>query len=542
MIYHFLMSNIVISFFILLVLATRYFLDISPRHSRSMYIMCLVLMSAVFLPNINIPIPSYVFSHKHTNASDILYVGENADLYVTSYSLDFLYYIWLTGVFVELILLIVGIWALMRIQKIPVCNKCFETLCDELCTSAKLYKSQHIKSPVSFGIFRPVVLIPETDLSDTELKFIFLHEIYHHKHKDAFINILLNILSVLYWFNPLVHIMAEHLKLDTELYCDMCVTEKSCDRMGYGKALLHMAKFRCTPVAEHFSDFKKLQKRIEIISRPKKYSAKISKTAVFVLFLVMLLSETTINAHGSIMNRVNLPDSFNTLELDSYFGDKDGCFVLFDSSDSNYYIYNPNKASKRSSPDSTYKIAIALNGLENNVISADSSTLEWDGKKNHFDEWNRSHDLFSAMHNSVNWYFQNIDSLIDNNERRNFLLRTKYGNRNTSWNTKNYWLENSLEISPFEQANFIKNVYNNSFGFGEENINVVLDSIRLSDVLYGKTGTGNAWGQNVRGWFVGAVELSDKTLFFALEITGKNADGITAQTIAVNILNDKFLK
>ena len=67
-----------------------------------------------------------------------------------------------------------------------------------------------------------------------------------------------------------------------------------------------------------------------------------------------------------------------------------------------------------------------------------------------------------------------------------------------------------------------------------------MNSIRLSDNVYGKTGTGNVWGKNVRGWFVGAAEFPDRTFFFALEMTGKGADGITAQNTAINILNDIF--
>ncbi len=540
MIYHIIMSNAVISLCITVIIAIRHFFHIPPGYSRIVWIMCLILMAAVFLPDMNISVLSYTANYSHIAASGILNVAADTDFYISSYSLDFVYYIWIAGVLIGIIMLLFAMLMLIHMEKTPVYNEQFENLCAELNVKAHLYTATNIKSPISFGILNRIVIIPEREYSNQESEFIFLHELYHHKHRDAFINIILNIVSALYWFNPLVYIMANLFRLDMELYCDMCVIRKNGDSNGYGKALLYSAECRCMSMAEHFSDFKKLRKRLETIAQPVKKTSVSAKVSVFILSAVLICAGIQINTNAGVFSRITLPDNFSTLELDSYFRDKNGCFVLFDSSYSHYYIYNTDEAVKRSSPDSTYKIALTLNGLENNVISADSSTFEWDGVENPFAEWDRSHDLFSAMQYSVNWYFQRIDSFISNEERHKFLAKTGYGNQNTGWSKKAYWLENSLEISPLEQADFIRNVYNNSFGFDEKNVTAVLDSIRLSDNVYGKTGTGNVWGQNVRGWFVGAAEFPDRTFFFALEMTGKGADGITAQNTAINILNDIF--
>ncbi len=541
MIYHFLMSNVIISFFIILIALLRHFMHIPPKYCRLMWIMCLFLMAVVFIPHIDISLPTSAGISRHTATSSAVAVPSGSELYVSSYSLDFVYYIWLIGVFAGFILLFSAVLMLYLLNKTPVESERFDELCAKLGVKANLLKASHIKSPVSAGILRPEVILPYREYSAEALEFIYIHELYHHKNRDMFINLIMNIMSVIFWFNPFVHIMSGLLRLDTEMYCDECVRSESGDGAGYGRTLLQMAEYSQGFMTEHFSDYGKLKKRLEAISKPPCRNYKSYRLVLFVSVFAMLCAGMSINARGGVISRVSLPDDYVDIGLNGYFGDNEGCFVLFDSSDKNYYIYNASEAVRRSSPDSTYKIAIALNALENNVISAESSTLQPEAEEYPFPEWYGEHDLPSAMSNSVNWYFQTLDANIGDKARRNFLNNTGYGNRITGWSPKSYWLENSLEISPLEQTDFIKGVYYNSFGFDENNVNTVLNAINLGGGLYGKTGTGNVRGRNMRGWFVGLAELSDRTLFFALEMTGEGADGITARNTAVNIINDKFI-
>ena len=67
-------------------------------------------------------------------------------------------------------------------------------------------------------------------------------------------------------------------------------------------------------------------------------------------------------------------------------------------------------ASTRVSPNSTYKIYDALLGLESGIITPEHSTFTWNGEPYPFNSWEADQDLTSAIHNSVNWYFQAIDS------------------------------------------------------------------------------------------------------------------------------------
>ena len=81
-------------------------------------------------------------------------------------------------------------------------------------------------------------------------------------------------------------------------------------------------------------------------------------------------------------------------------------------------------------------------------------------------------------------------------------------------------------------------LYSNAFGFGDANIAAVKESMVLNDTgLYGKTGTGRLNGVNIAGWFVGFIETSSNTYFFAVYLNANSgADGALAYETALTIL------
>ena len=97
------------------------------------------------------------------------------------------------------------------------------------------------------------------------------------------------------------------------------------------------------------------------------------------------------------------------------------------------------------------------------------------------------------MKNSVNWYFQSIDSQLGSDSVTSFLQKIQDGNQQISSDIRLYWTDMSLKISPFEQVEQLKKLNENQFHFSPEHIRTVKASILQSaspeGVLYGKTGT-----------------------------------------------------
>ena len=171
--------------------------------------------------------------------------------------------------------------------------------------------------------------------------------------------------------------------------------------------------------------------------------------------------------------------------------------------------------------------------------------MKWDGTPCAFPRWEQDQTLDSAIKDSVNWYFQNMDQLLGRTEISSFLKKINYGNKQISKDLKLYWADGSLKISTVEQVELLQNFYTNAFGCSDENIQAVKDALRIGEfsggTLYGKTGTIQRNNRDISGWFVGFVETDDNVLYFAANIQGADhADGSQAAAIARSVLSSKI--
>lgn len=421
----------------------------------------------------------------------------------------------------------------------------------------RLYASCSLSSPVSYGWIHPTVIIPQDMdilLSEEDIRFIFLHELQHYKHRDTLLNTLVCLLQIAYWFNPFIWYGFRQLQKDREIACDHAVIhvigKEKC--MNYGYTIIryaeHMQKgLFFSPLSTMGGSKNTIRQRITEITDYKKDSVlkKLKSAAVMLLTLLLVYSSsplfTAYASQDSSFHSEN--EKWETLDASSYFHGADGSFVLYDMANDRYQIYNRKWSEKRVSPDSTFKIYSGLFALEEHIISPESSLQKWDGTAQVFDSWNKDQTLDTAMENSVNWYFQNLDKQSGIHVLYSYYNKISYGNCDLTGGVEQYWAESSLKISPLEQAALLSDLLENKWDFKEQNIDAVKNSLFISDTsfgkLYGKTGTGSVDGQNVNGWFVGFVENGKNTYCFATNLQNSEAcTGSTAAEITMNILND----
>src|SRR5699024_7205080 len=88
-------------------------------------------------------------------------------------------------------------------------------------------QSDRIISPLTYGIWRPVILLPKTmDYTDTRrLKYVLTHELIHIKRFDMLAKYVLVAALCIHWFNPLVWVMYILANRDLELSCDEAVVK-----------------------------------------------------------------------------------------------------------------------------------------------------------------------------------------------------------------------------------------------------------------------------------------------------------------------------
>lgn len=108
-----------------------------------------------------------------------------------------------------------------------------------------LLYSTAINTPITFGFFKPVILLPFSicsQLSTKDIEAIILHELAHIKNKDYLLNWLLVCIEIIFVCNPFVHYIIKQIKLEREKNCDTTVIDFKYDSIGYAEALLVIAK------------------------------------------------------------------------------------------------------------------------------------------------------------------------------------------------------------------------------------------------------------------------------------------------------------
>ena len=386
-----------------------------------------------------------------------------------------------------------------------------------------IYSTAFLKSPVLAGFLHPRIYLPIHLISDfnagtisaTDIRYMLLHELQHYKHKDILIGYLINAVNVFYWFNPLIWYFLKRIRQERELACDSAVLQllKEIEYKSYGNTLINFAETIALspfPFTMGISgNIKQLKGRILNIAsfHQPTFKQKIRGYLICIFVSTIIIGCIPIlSVYASDQNGYHFDTTeknITQLNLSSNFGDYTGSFVLYDQSADKWNIYNMEHASTRVSPNSTYKIYDALLGLESGIITPEHSTFTWNGEPYPFISWEADQDLTSAIHNSVNWYFQAIDSQAGFEAVRTFLQTINYGNQNTGTNLNLYWTDFSLKISPIEQVELLQDFYQNNFHFDSKNIQAVKKALLLSTTssgsLYGKTGTGRVNGKDVNG-------------------------------------------
>ena len=477
-----------------------------------------------------------------------------------------LFVIWISGIITMLIFVIRSALSLRALKNsaLPLQNQKVQRLyqrCLSDCGITKyipIYSTAYLKSPVIVGVWKPCIYLPIHLISEgneTEIRYMLLHELQHHKHNDGIANYFISLAGIIYWFHPLVWYALKEMRGDREIACDTSVLKllESEDYVSYGNTLINFAeKISLTPFpfASGISGtMKQMKRRIQNIAsyeRPNFQKKLKSMTAFVLVFLLLVGLAPFVSTYAADKNHYQWNTSSKNcsqIDLSNYFGKYEGSFVLYDLENDVWNIHNRKRATLRVAPNSTYKIYSALFGLEDGIITPENSFIKWNGISYPFEAWNADQTLPSAMSASVNWYFEYLDEQLGETSVQEYLHKIEYGNEDLSGDFSSYWMESSLKISPIEQVKLLIQLQNPNLGFAPEHVDTVKDAIHISTSsfgdLYGKTGTGRVNGQDINGWFIGFIENTDNTYFFATNIQNEQlATGSKASDITLSILSD----
>ena len=188
-------------------------------------------------------------------------------------------------------------------------------------------QSDRISTPLTYGIFRPVILMPKkTDWkNEKQLQYILTHEYVHIYRYDTVTKLLAACALCVHWFNPFVWVMYRLFNRDIELACDESVIrqfgEKS--KSAYSLMLVNMeaAKSGLLPFCNNFSK-NAVEERITAIMKMKKTSLFAICIAAMLIVGVTTTFATSAAGSGRESNTVQGTD-FSDEEFDKLLSEPD---------------------------------------------------------------------------------------------------------------------------------------------------------------------------------------------------------------------------
>ena len=206
-------------------------------------------------------------------------------------------WIWGVGMTVIAIYFVVNHIRFLRYvsDSVPVENELLHQLMNKYQSRLKrriqIRQSQKIVSPMTYGIFSPVILIPKTLIRSEleQLEYILAHEYIHIKRFDCFTKAIATVALCIYWFNPLTWVMYVLLHRDIELSCDEKVLEMFGEqaRSTYALTLIDLAEQQnnLSPAHCYFSKHVGIKKRVNVITKMKVNKKSVVGAALSLIFM-----------------------------------------------------------------------------------------------------------------------------------------------------------------------------------------------------------------------------------------------------------------
>ncbi len=104
--------------------------------------------------------------------------------------------------------------------------------------------SSAVVSPVTMGVVRPVLLLPETfaENSENEITAVLCHELAHVWRRDYLVNLLCQVGALPIAYHPATHAMQQRVRQTREMVCDAMAADAMRSTSGYARCLVVLAQ------------------------------------------------------------------------------------------------------------------------------------------------------------------------------------------------------------------------------------------------------------------------------------------------------------
>jgi len=244
------------------------------------------------------------------------------------------------------------------------------------------------------------------------------------------------------------------------------------------------------------------------------------------LFIALLFSCSTKRKDNHLTSKND--EVLIRQDFKKYFDDcnVEGAIAIYDNQNHSWILSDTIATKKETLPASTFKIINLLIALETKTIASENDIVKWPGSTDtiKYDyRPNIYHDITvkEAFEVSAGWAFIELAKKIGKDNYKKYLSLCHYGNVNLSQTDPDFWNFGAFGISPINQVEFLKNLYEEKLPFSKRNIDIV-KKVMITEqnddyTIHSKTGWTRENSINT-GWWVGYIENKNGTYFFATRL------------------------
>ena len=227
-------------------------------------------------------------------------------------------------------------------------------------------------------------------------------------------------------------------------------------------------------------------------------------------------------------NNLHLNDMTVRNDFKGYFDScgVDGSIAIYDVEGQKWIVSDTVGIEIETLPASTFKIINLLIALETNTIKDENEIVKWVGSTDTIKYGYRPeiyHDMpvKEAFESSAGWVFVELAKKIGKDTYKKYLTESKYGNNNLSQTEADFWNFGNFGISPKNQVEFLKSLYEEKLPFSKHNTDIVKNVMITEQTddytIRAKTGWTRENNTNT-GWWTGYIEAKKGTYIFATKI------------------------
>jgi beta-lactamase class D len=224
--------------------------------------------------------------------------------------------------------------------------------------------------------------------------------------------------------------------------------------------------------------------------------------------------------NSKINEKYTIHTTFN-----KYFEDcgVDGTVVIFDKNNEQWILSDTIISCKEYLPASTFKIINLLIALETKIIKDENEIIKWPGqtdtvKYGYRPEIYHNMTVKEAFEVSAGWVFIELAKKIGKANYKKYLSACKYGNLDLSESNDDFWNFGGFAISPINQADFIKKLYEQDLPFSKHNMDIVKKIMIVEQNEQYTIGAKTGWTRENNtntGWWLGYLESKGNVYYFA---------------------------